>query len=163
MIVVRLKSVGVMDTGNTLIRHHGCPDWSESFLFIHGSLFTRPVTVELQWLQPWWLIYYDYFELVLESLEFFSITANIIWDNSRALILFWKWMLCVLIRIEAILISSYNILLFLSKSKIWPYNASCPGSTINPHWLKLPLSQTHYHSPKGIQAVKVQLYVLVKK
>ena len=31
---------------------------------------------------------------------------------------------------------------------------------INTHWLGLPLSQTNFHSPKGIRAYEVLLYVL---
>ena len=37
------------------------------------------------------------------------------------------------------------------------YYASWPGSIINPQWLKLPLSRTNFHSPKGVRAIKVRL------
>ena len=30
---------------------------------------------------------------------------------------------------------------------------------INPHWLKLPLSQTNFHGPKGVRAIEVQLFM----
>ena len=39
-----------------------------------------------------------------------------------------------------------------------PYYASLPGVFINPHWLKLPLSRTNFHGPKGVRAIEVRLY-----
>ena len=35
-------------------------------------------TVELQWLEHWWLVYHGYFELVLESLRKNPLGADII-------------------------------------------------------------------------------------
>ena len=35
-------------------------------------------SAEFQWLEHRWLVYYSYFELLLESLETFSITGDII-------------------------------------------------------------------------------------
>ena len=32
---------------------------------------------------------------------------------------------------------------------------------INPHWLKLPLSRTNFHGPKGVRAIEVRLYMVV--
>ena len=47
-------------------------------------------TVEHQWLEHRWLFYHSFFKLVLKSLEFCSITAdvNIFRDSSMVLILF---------------------------------------------------------------------------
>ena len=59
---------------------------------------------------------------------------------------------------EAIQISTHNILLFWSKLKRWPYNASWPGSIFNPQWLELPPSRTNFHSPIVVQPIKVRLY-----
>ena len=38
------------------------------------------------------------------------------------------------------------------------YYASWPGAIINPHWLELPLSQTNFHGPIGVQAIEVRLH-----
>ena len=42
-----------------------------------GHMITK-IEVELQWLEHCWLVYHGYFELVLESLETFAITGDII-------------------------------------------------------------------------------------
>ena len=49
---------------------------------------------------------------------------------------------------------SHNIPSCYRKSKRF-YYASSPGAIINPHWLELPLSQTNFHGPKGVQAIEV--------
>ena len=36
--------------------------------------------------------------------------------------------------------------------------ASRPGTMINLHWLELPMAQTIFHGPKGVQATEVRLY-----
>ena len=64
-------------------------------------------TVELQWLEHWWLVYRAYFELVFESLGRNPIAAEIIIlgiIQSDFSYLYWKGykgMFCVLIRIAS--------------------------------------------------------------
>ena len=33
------------------------------------------------------------------------------------------------------------------------------SAMINPHWLELPLSQTHFHGSQGVRAIEVRLYI----
>ena len=37
--------------------------------------------------------------------------------------------------------------------------ATWPGATINPQWLKLPISRTNFHGPKDVRAIEVWLYL----
>ena len=107
-----------------------------------------------------WLVYHGYFELVLESLEYFSITADIyilIWDNLRALILFWKCLLCTLVRIASMrqfLLVHTTYIYFEANWLRWPNCASWPDSIINTYWLELPLSQTNFIVPKVFEPLK---------
>ena len=34
---------------------------------------------------------------------------------------------------------------------------------INPHWLRLPLSRTNFHGPKGVRAIEVRLYLCTEQ
>ena len=43
------------------------------------------------------------------------------------------------------------------KSKRHPYYTTLPGAIINPQWLKLLLSRTNFHSPKGVRAIEIGL------
>ena len=143
-------------------------------LGVSGESFHLYCTVELQSLYQWWLMYHSYFELVLKPLETFSITGDIILelDNLRSIILSWKCMLCVLVRIasmryvvcthkdrldEAILMRTHNthVLLFWRKSKRWPYYASWPGSIINPHRLNYPCLEQIFIVPKVFEPSKL--------
>ena len=54
--------------------------------------------------------------------------------------------LCVLIRIASV-IEKTSLLYHLT----W--------RIINPQWLELPLSRTIFHSPKGVRAIEVRLYM----
>ena len=72
-----------------------------------------------------------------------------------------KFMLNVPIRIA----SSLNIQLFCIKTKkkihkLSPF-ASCLGTIINPQWLELPMSRTHFHGPKDVRAIEVRLYIYI--
>ena len=52
--------------------------------------FLQLYTVELQWLEHWWLVYHGSFELVFESLE--NIQKLMIWDNLCWFsLIYWKW------------------------------------------------------------------------
>ena len=33
------------------------------------------------------------------------------------------------------------------------------GTNNNPPWLELPLSRTNFHSPKGVRAIEVRMYL----
>ena len=66
--------------------------------------------------------------------------------------------------IKAILMSTLNIQLLCRKSKkkipkLSPF-ASWLGTIINPQWLELPMSWTHFHGPKDVRAIEVRLYLL---
>ena len=56
--------------------------------------------------------------------------------------------------------STHNIPSGWRISKRYPCYASLPGAIINPHWLKLPLSRTNFHGPRGVRAIEVLLYLL---
>ena len=49
---------------------HDCGTWAP---------LLQLVTVELQWLEHWWLVYHGYFELVLESLGKNPLAADLGW------------------------------------------------------------------------------------
>ena len=57
---------------------------------------------------------------------------------------------------------THNIPSCWRKSKRYPYYASWPGSIINLQWLELPLSRTNFHSPKGVRAIEVRLYIVIR-
>ena len=53
-------------------------------------------TVQLQWLEHRWPVYHGCFELVVESLDFFSITADIeIFGIIRELLFYFENVCCV--------------------------------------------------------------------
>ena len=64
--------------------------------------------------------------------------------------------LCV-ITDEAILMITHNIP-SLKKIKKISLFASCSDAMINTHLLEQPLSQTYFHSPKGVRAIELSLY-----
>ena len=54
---------------------------------------------------------------------------------------------------------THNILSGERKLRRYPYDASSSGAMNDTHKLKLPLSQTYFHSSKGVRATEVLLYV----
>ena len=73
-----------------------------------------------------------------------------------------KYMLCTHYNhlIEAILMSTLNILLLYKRSKdipkLYPF-ASWPGAMINPQRLKLSMSRTNLLGPKNVRVIEVWL------
>ena len=55
---------------------------------------------------------------------------------------------------------THNIHSYWRKSKRYPYYASWPGAMINTHQLELPLFRTYFHSPKGVRAIEIRLYLV---
>ena len=100
--------------------------------------------------EHWWLVYFGWFKLVFESLGNSSrslrkqihMYLGIFWGNF--LILSWKCMCCVLIRIASMrwfwwVHSTYSY--FIKDWKVIPKlyaSVSRPGAMINPQRLKLP-------------------------
>ena len=61
--------------------------------------------------------------------------------------------------------STLNIQLLCRRSIDFPelsIFASRSGALINLHWLELPMARTSFHSHKGVQAISVRLYYIVK-
>ena len=61
--------------------------------------------------------------------------------------------------VEAILMRTHKIPSYWRKSKRYSYYASWSGSMINSQWLKLPRYRTNFHSPEGVRAIGVRLYL----
>ena len=60
--------------------------------------------------------------------------------------------------------STLNIQLLCRKSKkkipkLSPFT-SWLSTIINPQWLELPMSRTHFHGPKDVRAIEVRLYLI---
>ena len=53
---------------------------------------------------------------------------------------------------------THNIPSCYRKSEILIMPPNLPGAFITPHWLKLPLSRTNFHHPKGVSATEDRLY-----
>ena len=58
---------------------------------------------------------------------------------------------------------THNIPSCSIKSKIYPYYDSRPGTMINTHYFELPLSQTYFHSSKGVRAIEVLLQFVLRR
>ena len=64
--------------------------------------------------------------------------------------------------VEAILMSTLNILLFIENQNDFPklsLFASWSGVMSNPQWLELPLPRINFHGPKDVRAIVVLLYL----
>ena len=55
---------------------------------------------------------------------------------------------------------THNIPIFNKSWKYYPHYVSC--SIINSQWLKLLLSRTNIHGPKGVPAIEIRLYLYIK-
>ena len=71
--------------------------------------------------------------------------------------------MCVLIRIASLrrFYWEHTTYRHVKENQRDPYYASWPGAIINPKWLKLPLSRTKFHGPKGVRAIEVRLFFLL--
>ena len=124
-------------------------------------LFSRNViTIELQWLEHWWLVYHGCFKLDFESLGTNPTSANLI--KLRVIFLFISKMVYSVYSLErldeAILMRTHNIPSCQRKSNRYTYFASWLYTMINIYWLELPLSRTYFHGSRGVRAIEVLLY-----
>ena len=118
------------------------------------------ITVKLRWLEHWWLVYHDCFELILKSL------GKIPWLHIRDKLMWFFFfiengILCVLIRIASLrrFYWEHTTYRHIKENQRDPYYASWPGAIINPQWFELPLSRIKFHGPKGVRAIEVLLYL----
>ena len=110
-------------------------------------------TVQIRFLELWWLVYRGWFKHAFESIGFFS-------DSSRKniyneIFLFYHGNVCCMYSLE----SSYwgdskkctqHIIISktIKKTSKSSSFASWPVAMINPHWRELPMSRLNFHSPK---------------
>ena len=93
-----------------------------------GNLYT----LDLQWLEHWWLVYHGCFEIILESLGKNTIAANL--EKLRVIFYVENGILCVLIRIASVRRfqwEQHNIPSCYRKSKKYPYYATWSGAMPN--------------------------------
>ena len=107
-------------------------------------------TVELQWLEHWWLVYHGCFEHVLES-PWKKKSWLQIWDHLVWFFFFILKTVYCMFSLESPQWGDSNEntehTSMLLKNQRNRYYASWPCTIINPHWLELPLSRTNFNGP----------------